>query len=183
MSYTVRFCNANDQWTRYFVVCVDKTWGSPGCQPWTGDWVYAGAAPRGECIASPSFTPTRVLMAITSSDGGYYYSVEFVDSQGRVVRRCDRVDRNNPCYLDVRQPPPTPTPTPTPPPPTPTPTPPPPTPTPTPPPTPPPPPTPTPPPTQPPPTPTPGSDWLIIAILIALLVVLILALVLLLRKK
>jgi len=167
MSYTVRFCNVNDPFARYFIVCVDKRWGDAGCQPWTGDWVYAGG---GGCITSPSFTPSRVLTAVTSSDGGYYYSVEFVDSQGRVVKRCDRVDRNNPCYLDVAQPTPTPTPSPTPSPsPTPTPT-----------------PCPTPTPTQPPPSPTPTpcpvSDWLIIAVLIALLVVLVLAL-LLLRKK
>jgi len=164
MSYTVRFCDVTDIYARYLIVCVDKTWGSSGCQPWTGDWVYINAGAPGTCVTSPPFTPSRVLTAVTSSDAGFYYSVEFLDSQGRVVKRCDRVDRNNPCYLEVTQPPPTPTPTPTPtPPPTPT-------------------PTPTPPPTQPPPPPTPGEDWLIIAILIVLLVVLILALVLLLRK-
>ncbi|MEM1887617.1 MAG: hypothetical protein QXY12_02525 [Pyrobaculum sp.] len=168
MTYAVRFCNANDPYPRYLIVCVDKTWGAAGCQPWTGDWVDLGPANPGSCRTSPSFRPTRVLTAITSSDAGYYYAVEFLDSQGRVVKRCNRVDRHNPCYLYVTEP------TPTPPPPTPTPTP-----------TPPPPPTPTPtqPPPSPTPTPTPSWNWLIIAILIALLVVLILALVLLLRKK
>jgi len=159
MSYTVRFCNVNDRHTRYFIVCVDKTWGVSGCQPWTGDWVYTGSTTPGACITSPPFTPTRVLTAVTSSDASYYYAVEFVDSQGRVVKRCDRVDRNNPCYLEVTQPPPTPTPTPTPTRPLPSPSP------------------------TPSPTPGPVSDWLIIAILIVLLVVLILALLLLSRKK
>ncbi len=157
MSYSVRFCNVNDPWARYLIVCVDKRWGETGCQAWTGDWVVVDPPP-GQCATSPSFRPTRVLTAVTSSDAGFYYTVEFLDSQGRVVKRCDRVDRRNPCYLEVTQPPPpTPTPTPTPtPPPTPTPT----------------------------PAPTPGtSDWLIIAILIALLVVLVLVLALLLRRK
>jgi len=103
MSYTVKFCNTNDTWPRrYLIVCVDKTWGSSGCQPWTGDWVYNDPVLIGECVTSPAFTPSKVLTAVTSSDSGNYYSVEFLDSQGRVVKRCDRVDRNNPCYLEIQ---------------------------------------------------------------------------------
>jgi len=57
MSYTVRFCNVNDPYVRYFIVCVDKTWGDPGCQPWTGDWVHVDSAPPGACITSPPLHP------------------------------------------------------------------------------------------------------------------------------
>jgi len=110
--YSVRFCRANDPHGRYLIVCVDKRWGDDDCQPWNGD--LSTTHPHNElCATYFFFTPTWVLTAVTSSDNGYYYEVEFIDSEGNVAGRCDRVDRYNPCYLYLTEPTPTPTPTPT----------------------------------------------------------------------
>ena len=108
MSYKVRFIDANDIWMRYLIVCVDKTWGQPGCQPWTGDWVDEVWLQPGQYVDSPYFTPKTVLTAVTSSDSGYYYKVEIIDQNGNVVKTCDYVDRNNPCYYYVPSPSPSP---------------------------------------------------------------------------
>jgi len=99
MSYKARFIDVNDNNMRYLIVCVDKTWGQSGCQPWTGDWVQAVWLLPGQSIDSPYFTPKTVLTAVTSSDAGYYYKVEIIDQNGNVVKTCDYVDRNNPCYF------------------------------------------------------------------------------------
>jgi hypothetical protein len=112
MSYKARFINVNDPYTRYLIVCVDKTWGQPGCQPWTGDWVQVVRLPPGQYIDSPYFTPKTVLTAVTSSDAGYYYKVEIIDQNGNVVKTCDYVDRHNPCYYYVPSPSPSPSPSP-----------------------------------------------------------------------
>ena len=106
---------------RYLIVCVDKTWGQSGCQPWTGDWVDEVWLQPGQYVDSPYFTPNTVLTAVTSSDAGYYYKVEIIDQNGNVVKTCDYVDRNNPCYYYVSAPPspsssPIPSPSPSPPP-------------------------------------------------------------------
>jgi hypothetical protein len=114
---TVKFCSY-DNYPRDIIVCVDKLWGEPGCQPWTGDW-YAIHASGGEggrgciplpppflcgpCVTSPSFTFSRVLTAVTSSDAGYYYTVEFLDRYNNVIKRCNFVDRRNPCYLYISE--------------------------------------------------------------------------------
>ncbi len=105
MSYKVRFIDVNDIWMRYLIVCVDKTWGQSGCQPWTGDWVDEVWLQPGQYVDSPYFTPNTVLTAVTSSDAGYYYKVEIIDQNGNVVKTCDYVDRNNPCYYYVSAPP------------------------------------------------------------------------------
>jgi len=107
-SYAVRFTDVNDQYERYLIVCVDKTWGQPGCQPWTGDWVTTAPGLPGYHVTSPYFTPSTVLTAVTSSDVGYY-QVQIIDSNGNVVKTCNYVDRNNPCYYYVSA---SPTPTP-----------------------------------------------------------------------
>ena len=99
VSYKARFTNVNDPYARYLIVCVDKTWGQPGCQPWTGDWVQVAWLSPGQYIDSPYFTPTTVLTAVTSSDAGYYYRVDIIDENGNVVYTCDHVDRNTPCYF------------------------------------------------------------------------------------
>jgi hypothetical protein len=126
MSYKARFIDVNDIWMRYLIVCVDKTWGQPGCQPWTGDWVDVVWLQPGQSVDSPYFTPETVLTAVTSSDAGYYYKVEIIDQNGNVVKTCDYVDRHHPCYYYVSAPPsPSPSPSPTPPTPSPTPSPPP----------------------------------------------------------
>jgi len=101
VSYKARFTNVNDPYMRYVIVCVDKTWGQPGCQPWTGDWVQVVGLSPGDSIESPYFTPTNVLTAVTSSDAGYYYRVDIIDENGNIVYTCDQVDRNNPCYFYV----------------------------------------------------------------------------------
>jgi hypothetical protein len=114
--FRVRFCSYDD-YERYIIVCVDKLWGESGCKPWTGDWYgihdpnneaaeYETENPPhyyGPCIDSPYFLPTRVLTAVTSSDAGYYYTVEFIDSGGNTVKMCDFVDRRNPCYLQISE--------------------------------------------------------------------------------
>jgi len=109
--YRVKFCSVNDNYTRNLIVCVDKTWGTSGCQPWTGDWVATAALAPDTCLTTPPFTPTSRLTAVTSSSSPYRYRVEFLDSNGNVVHSCNNVDRNNPCYLNVTPPTPTPTPT------------------------------------------------------------------------
>jgi len=108
-SYAVRFTDVNDQYERYLIVCVDKTWGQPGCQPWTGNWATTAPGLPGYQVTSPYFTPSTVLTAVTSSDSGYYYQVQIIDSNGNVVKTCNYVDRNNPCYYYVSA---SPTPTP-----------------------------------------------------------------------
>jgi len=120
-SYAARFTDVNDTFQRYLVVCVDKTWGQPGCgtQPgwyttWTGDWVTLAPGQPGNQVTSPYFTPSTVLTAITSSSDGYYYKVDIIDNNGNVVKTCNDVNRNNPCYYYVSAPPtssPTPSPT------------------------------------------------------------------------
>jgi len=110
-SYKVRFTNVNDPYMRYLIVCVDKTWGQPGCQPWTGDWVDEVWLQPGQSVDSPYFTPMTVLTAVTSSDAGYYYKVEIIEEySSSVVKTCDYVDRNNPCYFYVPSPSPSPSP-------------------------------------------------------------------------
>jgi hypothetical protein len=108
-SYAARFTDVNDQYERYLIVCVDKTWGQPGCQPWTGDWVTTAPGLPGYQVTSPYFTPSTVLTAVTSSDVGYYYQVQIIDSNGNVVKTCNYVDRHHPCYYYVSA---SPTPTP-----------------------------------------------------------------------
>jgi len=98
VSYKARFTNVNDPYSRYLIVCVDKTWDQPGCQPWTGDWVTTDPM-VGQSVDSPYFTPTTVLTAVTSSDAGYYYRVDIIDENGNVVYTCDHVDRHTPCYF------------------------------------------------------------------------------------
>jgi hypothetical protein len=105
MSYRAVFTDVNDPYARYLIVCVDKTWGQPGCQPWTGDWVSIAPGMPGYQVSSPYFTPSKVLTAVTSSDLGYYYQVQIVDINGNVVKTCNYVDRNHPCYYYVSAPP------------------------------------------------------------------------------
>jgi hypothetical protein len=103
LAYRVRFCSVNDPNARYLIVCIDKKWGDKGCQQWDGDWVASVAVPPGTCVVTSPFTPSYILTAVTSSDGSYYYSVEFLDSNGNVVKKCDRVNRDSPCYLNVSE--------------------------------------------------------------------------------
>jgi hypothetical protein len=110
MQYTVQFTNVNDPYLRYFIVCADKQWGQPGCQPWTGDWVDVGA---GQVTSSP-ISASQTVTAITSSDAGYYYTAKIMDSNGNVVKECQHVDRYSPCVYSISAVAPTPTPTPTP---------------------------------------------------------------------
>jgi len=100
MQYTVQFTNVNDPYARYLIVCADKQWGQPGCQPWTGDWVSEDA-PIGGTDTSPPISASRMVTAVTSSDAGYYYSVKILDSNGNVVKECQQVDRNNPCVYST----------------------------------------------------------------------------------
>jgi len=99
MQYTVVFTNVNDPYVRYLIVCADKQWGQPGCQPWTGDWVSEDA-PIGGTDTS-SISASRMVTAVTSSDAGYYYSVKILDSNGNVVKECQQVDRNHPCVYST----------------------------------------------------------------------------------
>jgi hypothetical protein len=98
--FVVEFCNVNDPFARYIIVCADKRWGEPGCAPWTGDWVIVDPG-IGMCVRSPPISASRLITAVTSSDDGYYYRVTIYDAQGNAVRRCDRVDRNNPCVHEI----------------------------------------------------------------------------------
>jgi len=98
--YTVVFTNVNDPYVRYLIVCADKQWGQPGCQPWTGDWVGEDA-PIGGTDTSPPISANQMVTAVTSSDGGYYYSVKILDSGGNVVKECQQVDRNHPCVYSI----------------------------------------------------------------------------------
>ena len=102
MQYTVVFTNVNDPYVRYLIVCADKQWGQPGCQPWTGDWVSEDA-PIGGTDTS-SISASRMVTAVTSSDAGYYYSVKILDSNGNVVKECQQVDKNNPCVYTISVP-------------------------------------------------------------------------------
>ena len=105
MSYRVVFTDVNDPYARYLIVCVDKTWGQTGCQPWAGDWVAVAPGMPGYQVTTPYFTPSTVLTAVTSSDAGYYYQVQIVDQNGNVVKTCNYVDRSHPCYYYVSAPP------------------------------------------------------------------------------
>jgi len=100
MQYTVVFTNVNDPYVRYLIVCADKQWGQPGCQPWTGDWVGEDA-PIGGTDTSPPISANQMITAVTSSDAGYYYSVKILDSSGNVVKECQQVDRNHPCVYSI----------------------------------------------------------------------------------
>jgi hypothetical protein len=98
--FVVEFCNVNDPYARYIIVCADKRWGDPGCSPWTGNWVIVDPG-IGVCIRSPPISASRLVTAVTSSDAGYYYRVKIYDAQGREVKRCDFVDRHNPCVYEI----------------------------------------------------------------------------------
>jgi hypothetical protein len=98
--FVVEFCNVNDPYARYVIVCADKRWREPGCQPWTGDWVIVDPG-VGACVRSPPIRAQRLITAVTSSDAGYYYRVAIYDAQGREVKRCGRVDRHNPCVHEI----------------------------------------------------------------------------------
>jgi len=96
VSWRVRFSPTNDPYLRYMIVCCDKDWGSPGCQAWTGDCVQVGYGGEISCCSSN----TKKITAVTSSDAGYYYSVEIYDPNGRLVKSCNNVDRRNPCVYE-----------------------------------------------------------------------------------
>ena len=111
MSWRVVFQNVNDPWARYAIVCCNKTWGSPGCQPWTGDCVQVIWIPPGDSVSINCCSPdTKLITAVTSSDAGYYYRVFIYDPNGNLVKTCNYVDRNHPCVYSVGMPTPTPTP-------------------------------------------------------------------------
>ncbi|MGC9119422.1 MAG: hypothetical protein ACP5I3_10595 [Thermoproteus sp.] len=106
---TVQFSTMNDPYVRYAIVCADKQWGSPGCQPWTGDWVstcYQGT----QCTATVN--ANRYVTVVTSADGGYTWDAD-VYVNGQLIQHCSGIDRNHPCVVQVpaATPPPPPPPT------------------------------------------------------------------------
>jgi chitinase len=109
VTVTVQFSTQNDPYARYAIVCADKQWGSPGCQPWTGDWVSVCS---GSCT-SPPISARQFITAVTSASGGYTWDVD-IYVNGQLVQHCTGVDRDHPCVYYLTAPPTTPTPTPTP---------------------------------------------------------------------
>ncbi|MGC9119301.1 MAG: hypothetical protein ACP5I3_09990 [Thermoproteus sp.] len=91
----VSFSTTNDPYYRYVVVCADKTWGSPGCQPWTGDWV---SSCYGSC-KSPPINAQQFITAVTSASG-YTWDVD-VYVNGQLVQHCTGVDRDHPCVAQI----------------------------------------------------------------------------------
>jgi hypothetical protein len=83
---------------RYVVACVDKKWGDPGCQPWTGDWRDILAV---GCTETPLFSASRVLTVVTSAYVDDCFSVVVYDGRGNELKRCPCVHRNSPCVYEV----------------------------------------------------------------------------------
>ena len=103
----VEFIAENDQSTRYAVVCADKTWGSPGCQPWTGDWMDVCF----KSCTSPVINAQEFITAVTSASDGYTWKVNIYDN-GLLVKQCTGVDKDHPCVYYLTAPSPTPSPSP-----------------------------------------------------------------------
>lgn len=86
---------------RYVIACVDKRWGEPGCQPWTGDWRdILGIG----CVETPLFSASRVFTVVTSAYRDDCFSVTIYDDRGNELKRCPCVHRDSPCVYLVEAP-------------------------------------------------------------------------------